>query len=128
MIEIGLPWPPSGNHRNATRIRRGKIIVCRTQKTSDYFREVWIIARHQKIEIIRGDVELHLHFYKPNRKKYDEDNLKKVLYDAIVSARIIEDDSAIKSGAFSFDKEIVKGGLILMRIREHNDKGAFWAW
>lgn len=127
MIELELPFPPSGNERNVFRVRRGKVNVARKKKTQDYFDLVAIMARVQKIEKTLGPVEVHLHFYKPSRRRFDEDNIKKVLYDALVAAQVIEDDSLIRAGSFSFDEEVRKGGLILIRISPYEGRPKFWA-
>ena len=126
MIEMQLHFPPSGNHRNGYNRKTGKYY--RKPKYQQYLNDVALIKIAEKIETVMGEIEVHLHFYKPSSCKFDEDNIKKSLYDALQFARIIEGDDLIKSGAFSFDEKIVKGGLILIRIRAHEEKEPFWAW
>lgn len=123
-VQFQLPWPPSGNNRNG--FARGK--VYRKRHTQKYFDDVYYIAKSEKIPLTSGLVEIHIHFCPPNRRRCDEDNLKKVLYDSIVAAQIIEDDSMIKSGAFTFDENVTKGGMVMIRIRPHFKKDPFFYW
>ena len=64
-----------------------------------------------------GLLSLTLHIIKPDHRKYDRDNLEKIIYDALVRAKVIIDDSNIVTGSTNFCG-IKKPGLILGTIYE----------
>ena len=124
--EFEIHLPPSGNHRNGFNRKTGKYYP--TAKYTKYIADLALIKRALKIEKVMGETEVHLHIYKESKRKFDIDNIMKSLFDSMTKAGIIEDDALIKSGAFSFDEDIVKGGWVRVRIRAHERREPFWSW
>lgn len=73
-----------------------------------------------------GPVELHMVLFPPSRRRYDLDNFRKAIYDAITHAGIWSDDSEIHMDA-GIKGEPVPGGRIVLQIR-HLEKTTIPAW
>jgi len=102
MLQIKLPWPPSVNHyyKNAIRkTKQGKTYTARIlTKRAEIFRdEVYYLTRGYEFGLIEDrNVRLMVHFYPPDKRKRDYDNLFKALQDALTFAAVWNDDSQVK--------------------------------
>ena len=129
MIELELPFPPSGNHRNKLGRNRanGKTIIYRTEKTARYYNDVKIIWLMSKQKMVDYACEAHIHYFMPDLRKRDEDNLRKTLFDALQYAGVVADDNLIWPAFADKDEKIVKGGAVLIKIRPTVKRPKFWA-
>ena len=86
-LDVTLPWPPSVNHYWAAR-GKGRYIAPHARA---WHREAWSILRAHRCRYT-GPVALYMFAYPPDRRRRDLDNLLKAVQDALVAARVIEDD------------------------------------
>jgi Holliday junction resolvase RusA-like endonuclease len=106
--ELDLPWPPSVNHyKKVGRIvktKTGKLYQQRknTCHTDKFYFDTYILHKQSmpsewlkfaNSETIAFEVSVYL--YPPNTSRYDIDNNLKVLFDGLVRAKVIKDDSQI---------------------------------
>lgn len=92
MIQLELPLPPSGNHRNGYNRRTG--VYYRKQSTQNFFDHVaWSAMGLDMVgEIpLRGNIKAEIEIHRA-RKDQDGDNFLKCLFDALQEAGIIEND------------------------------------
>lgn len=126
--ELELPWPPSVNHyKKVGRIvktKTGKLYQQRknTCQTDKFYFDTYIIHKQgmplewpkfSDSATISFEVRVCLH--PPNLKRYDIDNNLKVLFDGLVRAKIIKDDSQI-TRLFVEKMENVKNGKVIINI------------
>lgn len=72
---------------------------------------------------ITGPVAVTLEFYPPDRRKRDIDNQFKCLFDSIVKAGCIDDDSEIYE-LHAYKREPVTGGMNYIQITSTNPRAA----
>lgn len=125
-----MPWPPSVNHYKKVggivKTKAGKFYQRRvnTNETNQYYFDVYVLAKKQMpIEGVKFDdsetisLEVWVYLYPPDKKRYDLDNRLKVLFDALVRARVIKDDSQI-CRLFVEKCGIIKTGKVIVKIQE----------
>jgi crossover junction endodeoxyribonuclease RusA len=93
LINLKLPWPLSSNH---LYLRRGRYTFI-SEKGLKYYKDVLDIIEPLKIEMITRPVSLEIYVVEPNKLKRDLDNLLKSVFDSIVKAGLLKDDSLIHS-------------------------------
>ena len=108
-------WPPSGNHyhyKNRVKTREARI----WEENTD------ILLRGQRIPKFTKPVTAVVRLFPPNRRIRDGGNVTKPMWDAIVRAKILPDDSNryIKSETIVWE-EPVKNGLITIDLEEYGD-------
>lgn len=106
-IELELPVAVSEN------AYRRYVPGCMHPVISSAGRKFHELVRHRFAESgqrkISGAVEVWLDFYPPDRRKRDLDNQFKCLFDSLVRAGCIDDDSQIQV-IHAFKREVVDGG------------------
>lgn len=127
MITLELPFPPSLNHYK----RIGRTIVTKAGKsyqqrynspeTKAYYYEVW-----QRVMKLRREgfksfgsamISVYLGVYPKNKRKFDLDNLCKVLLDSLQKSGLFDDDSQIHLLTVE-KKSIIPEGKVIVRIEE----------
>jgi crossover junction endodeoxyribonuclease RusA len=88
-----LPYPPSVNHY--WKPVRGRLIVSRAGRLYRTAALSALIAQGVSRESLKARLRVALAVHTPDRRRRDLDNLTKALLDALVMARIIEDDGQI---------------------------------
>lgn len=115
ILELRVSWPPSVNHCYAQVGKRRYL----TPEARRYKEEVaWLMqsqARHQNFKKFdeKEKLQVFLRAYPPDRRKRDEDNIKKILYDTLIKGDVISDDSQIKrvtTDFLDFD-DVTKAGV-----------------
>mgnify|MGYP000276435412 CR=1 FL=1 len=93
MIELSLPWPPSGN--SYWRRAKGRVLISREGRA--YQRAVKEEVLVQRVPAITDSRRLAVEIlaFPPDRRRRDLDNLQKALLDAVESAGAIPDDEQI---------------------------------
>ncbi len=86
-LDIVLPWPPSVNHYWRARGKRRFL----SRGARAWHEEVGAVLRAQRHRY-KGPVALYIMAYPPDRRRRDLDNILKGVQDALVFARVIEDD------------------------------------
>ena len=129
-LTLNLPWPPSVNNYKVigrtVRTRNGKMLQHRknSQLTLQFYCDVMNLVKYQKgctwkswahSEEIELDLMVSLH--PPHQKRYDIDNRLKVLFDSLIHANVIQDDSQI-SRLFVQKMDMIKEGQVIVEIRE----------
>ena len=106
-IELELPVAISEN------AYRRYVPGCMHPIISSAGRKFHELVRHRFAESgqrkISGSVAIWLDFYPPDRRKRDLDNQFKCLFDSLVRAGCIDDDSQIQV-IHAFKREVVDGG------------------
>lgn len=106
--KLELPWPPSLNHyKKVGRIvktKTGKLYQQRknTIHTEKFYFDTYILSKNGMPSewlkfASRDDIsyDVHVSLHPPSEKRYDLDNRLKVLFDGLVRAKVIKDDSQI---------------------------------
>ncbi len=123
-----LPWPPSGNHRNGEvwSKRLNRSVKYNTKEYQKYKDDVGAVVwahfakRGIKCQSVYapGKLDIRVTAFPPNRRRYDLDNTRKTLFDALTEANLWDDDSNL---VIPNEKwlwlEIVKGGRIAIMVR-----------
>lgn len=127
---LELPWPPSVNHyKKVGRIvktKTGKLYQQRknTCHTEKFYFDTYILHKQSmpsewlkfaSSETIAFEVRVYLH--PPNSSRYDIDNNLKVLFDGLVRAKVIKDDSQI-TRLYVEKCNIIEHGKVIVRIQE----------
>lgn len=95
-----LPYPPTVNHYWKHAAGRHYI----SAKGRDYRNHVCLLARTLP-KNISSRIAITIDAYMPDRRKRDLDNLPKAVFDSLVHAGVIVDDSQID------DMRITRSGL-----------------
>lgn len=112
-IELELPIAISENkYRRHVPGCSHPIICSAGRKFHDLVKFRFMESGQRKIA---GPVAVNLEFYPPDRRKRDLDNQFKCLFDSIVNAGCIEDDSEIYE-LHAYKREPIQGGLNYLRI------------
>lgn len=140
-IDIELPWPPSVNHYKAQNTILPSIADMQRSFNGDW-RQFWQFVRskvhvgtflteeakdyHINVEacVMRANarkyftsrLRMSVWVYPPDRRRRDQSNLLKMIEDALVSAKVMEDDSQIKEHHIFFREEVVEFGKVVVRI------------
>jgi crossover junction endodeoxyribonuclease RusA len=98
MTQLFLPWPPTtGNHQHGRRRDgRGGVRIYVLDAIVTYRHEVAVLAAVGSVPCARGPVRVTLDLYPPDCRRRDADNCEKVIFDALVRAGVLEDDSCIR--------------------------------
>jgi crossover junction endodeoxyribonuclease RusA len=93
MIELSLPLPPTTNHAYVTVAGRRVL----SSEAKQYKQMVAYMCRKQlgSYEPMTGRLDVSLHISFCNNHKCDLGNREKIAVDALVNARLIQDDSQI---------------------------------
>ena len=114
MIDIELPFPPSGNHFWKHSGSSHYI----TAKGEKYLRQIqWIIASKGMRYKLSKRLEVEVIFFPPNKRRFDLDNMIKVLNDCLTKSGVWEDDSLIDMLHLIRGPKIV-GGKVRVKIAE----------
>lgn len=116
-ITLDLPWPPSANRY--WRNFKGVTVV--SKEARDYRDR---IARQVSyLYKVKKDIRLAVDMliYPPDKRKRDIDNLIKVTLDALAKGLGFDDCRVDKLFVERF--EIIKGGLVKIKISEHKSIG-----
>lgn len=128
IYELELPWPTSVNHyKKVGRIvktKSGKLYQQRlnTIHTEKFYFDTYILHKQRmppewaKFAISETiSFEVCVSLYPPNACRYDIDNRLKVLFDGLVRAKVIHDDSLI-TRLFVEKMENVENGKVIVKI------------
>jgi crossover junction endodeoxyribonuclease RusA len=105
MITLKLPDPPSVHHdwgQVGSRKFLGK-------KGKEFREAVFLCVLNARKGPLNGRLEVKVYLYPPDKRKRDVDNVLKSLLDALVHARVYENDSQIDK-LYVERMEVVKGG------------------
>lgn len=93
MIELSLPWPPTGNQYY--RRHQGRVLI--SKEGRQYQKTVRDEVLVQRVPAITDKSRLAVEIlaFPPDGRKRDLDNLNKALLDAIAAAGVIPDDEQI---------------------------------
>jgi len=91
VIEINLPYPPSVNR--LWRAKKGGGVYRSAEYVSWQKAAAWEIAIQVKSRSIQGRYRLTIEAVAPDKRRRDLANLEKALSDALVAAKVVEDDS-----------------------------------
>lgn len=105
-----LPWPPSVN--GYWRSFRGRQIISRRGR--DYRDQVQSELVGAKAMLGRLKISICLH--PPDKRRRDIDNVLKAIFDSLVHAGAMEDDSQIDE-LYAVRREVVPGGLAIVELR-----------
>lgn len=93
-IEIMLPYPPTtGNHQYGVTRRGRRYTLPAVERYRAAVRLTWLGARLTRIG---GAVRVWLDLWPPDARRRDADNAEKLIFDALVRAGVIDDDSCIR--------------------------------
>lgn len=128
--ELSLPWPPSVNHyKKVGRIvktKTGKLYQQRknTCHTDKFYFDTYILHKKSMppewlkfADSATISFQVSVYLYPPNSSRYDIDNNLKVLFDGLVRAKVIKDDSQI-ARLYVEKCSIIEHGKVIVRIQE----------
>jgi crossover junction endodeoxyribonuclease RusA len=88
-ISLSLPWPPTtGNHQHG---RRGRCVYV-LDAVVTYRQQVAVLASMARVRVA-GRVRVMVDLTPPDKRRRDADNALKLIFDALVRAGVLEDDS-----------------------------------
>lgn len=125
IIKAILPWPPSVNRYFGERVgfspklKRNIVFKFVGPQGTEYRKAVKRLFRSLNSPQINGMVEVRLAFIPPTKRKFDLDNMKKCLYDSLVDAGVIDDDSCVVqdiSRKYPKDDRLPAGGVLVQII------------
>lgn len=119
MTDIMLPWPPSILSPNARAHWAAKRKATKQARVDGYYATIASNAEKPISKAINGTGRIHLwaHFYAPDKRRRDDDNLLSSLKpyrDGIAEALGI-DDTRFQSHPV-LENEVVKGGRVVVRL------------
>jgi Holliday junction resolvase RusA-like endonuclease len=127
---LNLPWPPSVNHYKKigriVKTKSGKLYQQRkdTDETKKFYFDTYILYKNTKpaewLKIACSETisfEIYVDLHPPDSSRYDLDNRLKVLFDGLVRAKIIKDDSQI-TRLHVQKMNIIEHGQVTVRIKE----------
>lgn len=119
-FQIALPWPPSVNHYWRIAPHGGMYVstagVAFRRRVAERVAEARAFLRLPALPL-PGRLTMVIDASAPNRAKCDLDNLLKATQDALVHAKVLEDDSQIDDLRVMRDDPI-KGGRLLISLTE----------
>lgn len=95
MIRLELPLPPSGNTRNSTYAKRGKVVHKRRLVTQKFYDLTFYKFLQTKQQTIDTFCRVNVVLYMTNKNR-DADNAIKTLFDALEYGKVIKNDKLIK--------------------------------
>ena len=115
-VSLELPFPPSVN----TYWRKWKNRMVLSPRGRRYKKDVAALMLvqfpGQGVDAqIAQKINAELDFYPPDKRKRDQDNFEKGLWDALVFAGVILDDSLVRNVVKRWH-EPVKGGNVKVRL------------
>lgn len=129
-LVLRLPWPPSVNHYKKigrlVKTKSGKMYQQRVNSDETrtfYFQVYQLYKKSMPPEwakfAIRDDISFQVRVYlsPPNSSRYDLDNRLKVLFDGLVRAKVIKDDSQI-TRLYVEKGHIIDHGQVIVSIQE----------
>lgn len=118
MINLTMPWPPSGNHM--WKHAGGRHYL--TQAAANYYAEVaWRVQEEGKLVNLDMPLKVQCWLFPPDKRRRDMDNAWKVIADSLTKAKVWQDDSLIKSLHLEWGA-VEKGGLIRVLIQPYVEK------
>jgi len=94
-FEMVLPWPPSVNTYWRSVVMGGRVRVLISEKGRLY-RKAVIRQVGRGVQPLTGPLLFDATFHPPDKRRRDIDNLPKGLFDALVAAGVLADDSQIR--------------------------------
>lgn len=119
MTRLELPFPPSVN--TYWRQWKGRTLV--SERGREYRRTAVLECAAQKARRVPGAVRMRVALYPPDRRRRDPDNAMKGLLDAIVAAKVIDDDCMAvlrRLEVLSMDPDPDGRGWVLVEVEEFN--------
>ncbi len=89
-VHLVLPWPPTGNHA-VKHTRNGSHYL--TDEYKAYRATVKSIIAQVRAQPISSPYKVSVVWFPPDNRRRDSDNTAKTLFDSLIAAGIISDDS-----------------------------------
>lgn len=117
VVVLTLPWPPAANNLHA--VVRGRKVLSKAGR--EYRGKVAAACAAQGAPRLgRARLRVSVSAFPPDRRRRDLDNLNKAVLDALVFARVFDDDSQVddlriargepvKEGRLSVTVEVMRG-------------------
>lgn len=106
-----LPWPPSVN--GYWRSFRGRQIISRSGRE---YRDL-VQAELAGTKAMLGRLKISICLHPPDKRRRDIDNVLKAIFDSLVHAGAMKDDSQIDE-LYAVRREVVPGGLAIVELRK----------
>lgn len=97
-LTLILPWPPSGNHGTKHTTTGAHYL---TEPHKRFRKAVATICMQVRARAVPSPYACEIVWHPPNRRRVDSDNLQKVVFDALIKAGVISDDSLADKCAYS---------------------------
>src|SRR5690606_40063928 len=112
LARLVLPWPPAANHLHA--VVRGRKVLSKAGR--EYRGSVAAACAMQGAPRLgRARLRVSIEARPPDRRRRDLDNLQKASLDALVFARVFDDDSQVDDLRITRG-EVVKGGRLVVTV------------
>lgn len=118
MINLTLPYPPSGNHM----WRKGQGRTYLGDRARGFYRDVqYAVMQQGKMINLDMPVTVECRLYPPDNRRRDLDNAWKVLADSLTRARVWQDDHLVRRLHLIW-QEPAPGGRVEITIAPHDEK------
>lgn len=120
MIILELPYPPTVNHYWRHAVIKGRAKVYISAEGKAYRNAVWgavLQSAPSQRRAPEGRLDVGIMAYVPDRRARDLDNINKALLDALVHAKVFEDDGLIDKLTVERGP-VLKGGKVRVFISE----------
>ncbi len=114
MVDLILPWPPSGNHM--WRHTAGNKHYLTEQARRYYAIVRQVVMTEGKVVNLNMDLEVTCTLRAPDKRRRDMDNAWKVIADGITKAGVWQDDSQIKRLTLQWGELDRDRGLVIVSI------------
>lgn len=112
-VSVELPWPPSVNRYY--RVFRNRILISRDGRK---YRMMAVSRLGGLNGTLKGELEVVIDLYPPDRRRRDIDNPLKCLLDSMAHAGVYEDDSQIKDIELHMREQMPPDGLVHVTLKE----------
>ncbi len=118
MINLTLPYPPSGN----TMWRKGQGRTYLGDKAKGFYRDVqYAVMQQGKMVNLDMPVMVECRLFPPDARRRDLDNAWKVLADSLTRARVWKDDHQVRSLHLVW-QDPEPGGRVEITIAPHGER------
>lgn len=126
---LRLPFPPSANTywrkgwywNNGKKISAMMISAAGRRYRDEVAHAILNQYRRLRPQTFTAEVSIAMVLFPPDRRRRDQDNYRKGLWDALTHAGVWRDDSQVKHDE-AWTGEVVKGGACMVQIRRLTEK------
>lgn len=113
LAALWLPFPPTVNNLFAHATVGGHTRRFPTKKYKLWRKEAWVRIKQEKLPRFDGPVAIRIDLTPPSSARRDVDNYSKAILDALVEARVLNDDSQVQKLLCAWDHNCTDPGAFI---------------